>query len=61
MALGEPDPAYYKGFVNGEYLLTPTSLGQADYGVPEPTTTAFFGLVIAILAARTAHRRLQRS
>jgi probable HAF family extracellular repeat protein len=61
MALGEPDPAYYKGFVNGEYLLTPTSLGEAEYGVPEPSTTAFVGLVVAILAARRARRRLHRS
>jgi probable HAF family extracellular repeat protein len=50
MVWGE-DP-YIQNSNMQEYLLTPTSLGQAEFRVPEPSTFALFGLVASILIVR---------
>lgn len=49
LASGIPDAGHWtpESF-NQTYLLTSSSLGEADYGVPEPSTLAFFGLAFAI-------------
>jgi hypothetical protein len=52
---GQFDPGYAP---NGnspsqsQYLLTPLELGRAEYGVPEPSTLALFGLLAGYITLR---------
>jgi probable HAF family extracellular repeat protein len=57
MAIGVSDPGYENLKGEGEYLLTPLSLGQAEYGVPEPSMLALFAMCAGIMLVRSRSRR----